>query len=77
MSERTTSPYYVGYLAAHNWGTRRLTDGLLVAVPPHSYVQGSPAHQAFAEGCGDSADDRAPRKPFHRVSRAYPPWRQI
>jgi hypothetical protein len=70
------SPYCEGYLTAHSTGITQINGGI-VPMPARVYGEGSDAQAAFIAGISDSIKDREPRKPYHRVSRAYPPWRQI
>lgn len=73
---RTISPYIVGYLSATGAGTRQ-QDGGIVCMP-HRVYDGDPyAEEAFLVGMADSIEDRRPRRPTDRVSRAHPPWRLL
>lgn len=69
-------PYFIGYLMAHKSGTRQ-QDGGIVCMPRRVYEDNSEAEEAFLVGMADSIEDRRPRRPTDRVSRAHPPWRLI
>lgn len=70
------APYLQGYLNANATGAKQM-DGGIVRMPPQIFSEGSAAQAAYYQGIADSIADRGPRKPYHRVSRAHPPWRMI
>lgn len=76
LPPRPTSPYFEGYLSATRLNTKS-PEGGIVRMPANVYGTGSHAQNAFIEGVTDSTNDRLPRQPADRVSRAHPPWRLL